>query len=283
MLAAWLAGNPVRVHTFTGQVWATRTGLGRLVLKSMDRLLAVCATHVLVDSHSQMEFLLHEGVVKGRKTSVLGSGSISGVDTERFQPRQDLRDQIRSALNIPHGAFVFLFVGRLKKDKGVLDLATAFSSLCAAYANAYLVIVGTDEEHLSPKIESLCVTCTERLRFVGRSSIPENYMASADVLCLPSYREGFGTVVIEAAACEVPALASRIYGVTDAIREGETGAFHRPSDVGDLAAEMLRIAKDRGRCIAMGKMARTRAKAEFSNERVTGDLLQYYQCQLLSQ
>jgi glycosyltransferase involved in cell wall biosynthesis len=283
VLAAWLARSSVRVHTFTGQVWATRVGLGRAVLKFLDKLLVACATHILVDSHSQLEFLLREGVVTIDKASVLGSGSISGVDTERFQPRPEVHDRIRKALKIPHEAFVFLFVGRLKKDKGVLDLATAFSSVCKSYANAYLAIVGADEEQLSPEIASRCGPCSDRLRIQGRKTTPEDYMASADILCLPSYREGFGSVVIEAAACEVPALASRIYGITDAIREGETGVFHRPGDVEDLTAVMLRMAQDKQQCIAMGKMARARVKTEFSIERVTADLLQYYEHQLFSQ
>jgi glycosyltransferase involved in cell wall biosynthesis len=283
ILAARLAGNPVRVHTFTGQVWATRTGLDRLILKSMDRVLAGCATHLLVDSYSQMEFLLDEKVVERYKASVLGSGSISGVDMERFQPRREARERIRRTLEIPQGSFVFLFVGRLKRDKGVLEMASAFSLLCEVCVNAYLIVVGGDEEDLRSEIESRCVRCPERLRIVGRSSIPEDYMASADVLCLPSHREGFGSVVIEAAACEVPALASRIYGVTDAIREDETGVLHRPCDVEDLAAGMLRLAQDRELCIKMGKKARDRAKAEFSKERVTAALLQYYRSQLLPQ
>jgi glycosyltransferase involved in cell wall biosynthesis len=254
-----------------------------MVLKSMDRLLSKCATSILIDSHAQMEFLLRQNVVKPAKASVLANGSIQGVDTNRFQPRQDVRDATRANLHIPPEATVFAYVGRLKRDKGVLDLAVAFSQLCAVEKGAYLVVVGHDEENLSPEIESLCSGCAGMIRIVGPTSDPEDYLAAADVLCLPSYREGFPCVVIEAAACEVPTLASRIYGISDTMREDVTGLFHKAGDIKDLVSGMLLMAQDRERRIQMGKRARARAIADFSREKVIAALLQYYQRELSHQ
>jgi glycosyltransferase involved in cell wall biosynthesis len=131
MTAAALAGVPVRIHTFTGQVWANRSGLKRALLKAADIWLAAMATHILVDSESQRKFLLKEGVLRGSKSRVLGYGSISGVDTERFRPDQRLRAEVRTRHDIPASAVAFLYLGRLKRDKGVLDLALAFSQLAA--------------------------------------------------------------------------------------------------------------------------------------------------------
>jgi len=276
MLAGRLARIPVRIHTFTGQVWATRAGLSRMLLKNLDRLLVACATHVLVDSHSQKEFLPRERVVTPRKASVLAEGSISGADTTRFRPDLLLRKKVRSSLNITQDATVFVYVGRLKRDKGVLDLAAAFSQLCRANTNAYLLVVGPDEENLRPQIESRCDSCIGRLRFVDWTQTPEQYMASADVLCLPSYREGFGSVVIEAAACEVPSLASRIYGVTDAAVEGVTGVLHEPGNVEDLACGMARAVENPARRAAMGRAARVRAQKQFAADTLTAAVLQYY-------
>jgi glycosyltransferase involved in cell wall biosynthesis len=276
MLAGKLARVPVRIHTFTGQVWATRAGFSRMLLKNLDRLLVACATHVLVDSHSQKEFLLRERVVTPGKASVLAEGSISGVDTTRFRPDLLVRKKVRSSLNIPQDATVFVYVGRLKRDKGVLDLAAAFLQLCRANTNAYLLVVGPDEENLRPQIESRCDSCIGRLRFVDWTRTPEQYMASADVLCLPSYREGFGSVVIEAAACEVPSLASRIYGVTDAVVEGVTGVLHEPGNVEDLACGMARVVENPARWAAMGRAARVRAEKQFAADTLTAAVLQYY-------
>lgn len=276
MLAGRLAGIPVRIHTFTGQVWATQSGISRMLLKSLDKLLATCATHVLVDSQSQKAFLIREKVVTPAKASVLANGSICGVDTTRFRPDLLIRAKVRNSLNIPEDATVFGYVGRIKRDKGVLDLATAFSHLCRANTNAYLLIVGPDEENLKPEIERLCEACIDRIRFVGWTGSPEQYMTCADVFCLPSYREGFGNVIIEAAACEVPSLASRIYGVTDAIVEGVTGVLHEPGNVEDLAREMARAAGNPIWRATMGRNARKRAQEKFAANSVTAAVLEYY-------
>ena len=118
-------------------------------------------------------------------------------------------------LILPIEAIVFLFIGRLTRDKGVLDLAQAFKYLNAA--SAHLLFVGPDEQNMQAELISLLETDSQNIHFVGHTNTPESYMAAADVLCLPSYREGFGTVVIEAAAVGIPAIASRIYGLTDAV------------------------------------------------------------------
>lgn len=281
MLAAWLSCVPVRIHTFTGQVWATRKGFVRTLLKSMDRLLSACATNILVDSRAQMEYLLRHKVIDGGKASVLADGSLKGVDINRFQPRQEVREALRAKLAIPQEAIVFIFVGRLKRDKGVLDLAMAFSRVCQMRLDAYLIVVGVDEENLKPQIESRCNDCLERMLIVGPSSTPEDFITCADILCLPSYREGFSNVVLEAAACEVPTLASKIYGTVDTIHDGVTGMFHAAGDVDDLVAGMLELAQNPAKRIEMGQRARARAVAAYSSERVTAELLNYYAQELL--
>jgi glycosyltransferase involved in cell wall biosynthesis len=149
-LAGATARIPVRIHTFTGQLWATRSGLARLILKTADRVLARMATHVLVDSPSQRDFLVRASVVSAKKSRVLANGSICGVDTLRFRPDSELRKRTRQLLDIPEGAVVFLYVGRLKVDKGVLDLAHAFCRLGIDNGHAWLLVVGPDEEGLVP-------------------------------------------------------------------------------------------------------------------------------------
>lgn len=276
MLAGAATGVPVRIHTFTGQVWATRRGLGRLVLKTADRVIAAAATHVLADSHSQREFLVAQGVVDPRKIAVLGAGSISGVDLARFQPVPLARTRMRKELRIPEDAVVFLFVGRLTRDKGVLDLARAFASLAAAHPGAFLVVAGPDEEDLTPAIARATAGAADRVRLVGVTDAPERLIAGADVFCLPSYREGFGTAVIEAAAGGVPAIASRIYGLIDAVEDGATGLLHAPGDTAAIARLMATLASDRALRAELGARARRRASAEFSADRLTREALDLY-------
>lgn len=275
-LAGAIARVPVRIHTFTGQVWATRSGLARYMLKTTDKALARLATHVLVDSPSQRDFLVSEGVLSEKKCRVLANGSICGVDTFRFRPDCELRKRIRQLEGIPEDGVVFLFVGRLKVDKGVLDLAQAFARLGMDYGEAWLLIVGPDEEGLRPRMEGICSSVANRLRFVGFATASQEYMAAADVLCLPSYREGFGSVIIEAASAGIPAVASNIYGITDAIEPSVTGLLHAAGDVADLQSKMKQMMDDQESRTRMGANARLRAGRSFSKELVTSALLDFY-------
>ena len=277
MTAAALAGVPVRVHTFTGQVWVNRFGLQRIILKTFDKWLAAMATHILVDSESQRAFLLREGVVRASKSQVLGHGSISGVDVERFRPNMELGAQMRLSLNVPASAVAFLYLGRLKRDKGVLDLALAFSQLARVHEGAYLLIAGPDEDHLEADIRQACGDYVSRIRLDGGyTDNPEQWIAACDVLCLPSYREGFGSAIIEAASAGLPALGSRIYGITDAIDEGVTGLLHTPGDVSDLADKMRLLAEDKELRRSLGYAGRERAHRYYAKDAVTARLLEFY-------
>lgn len=276
MVAGCLTRIPVRVHTFTGQVWATRNGASRWLLKSMDRLLSVCATHLLVDSFSQREFLVKEHVVVLSKARVLAHGSISGVDVTRFRPDFVSRSRIRSELGMDDDSTVFLFVGRLNRDKGVLDLAVAFAEFCAGNKQLHLMLVGPDEENMRPAIIALCKECVCNIHFLGHTDSPEQYMAASDVLCLPSYREGFGSVIIEAAAVGLPAIGSRIYGITDAIEEGVSGLLYDAGDTDQLAERMRLLVADTAMRQKMGRDAQDRARRNYCKEVVVSAQLDFY-------
>ncbi len=277
MTAARLAGVPHRIHCFTGQVWATSKGPGRWLLKNADRVIAANSNYPLADSHSQREFLERERVVAKGAVSVLGLGSISGVDLERFHPDFNLRQSMRAQLGVPDTACLLLFLGRLNRDKGIYDLARAFARLSRDSGAVWLALVGPDEAGVETRFNALCGDALARVVRVGYTTVPEQYMAAADVFVLPSYREGFGSVVIEAAACGVPAVASRIYGLTDAVDEGETGLLHPPGDVAALHETLARLCADSGLRASLGEKARIRAGAHFSMACVTAELLAFYE------
>jgi glycosyltransferase involved in cell wall biosynthesis len=278
MLAAFLAGVDIRIHTFTGQVWVTRHGAARLLLKNMDKLIALLATFALADSPSQRQFLLDEGVVTASGSGVLAQGSISGVDTIRFRPDSQARDRLREELRITEADTLFLFLGRLNRDKGVLDLATAFSGM--GDERAHLLFVGPDEGELGPQLRRLTEGCEKRVHFVGYAEKPEEYMAAADVLCLPSYREGFGNVVIEAAAVGIPAIGTRIYGVEDAIQEHVSGSLFAARDVAALREAMRHMVDDREWRLQLGRQARERVIRDFSSDKLAAAWLAFYQARV---
>lgn len=278
MLAAKLSGVPVRIHTFTGQVWANRTGAMRLLLKTADRVTAGCANLVLVDSVSQRDFIRRKGVIPAsRRCEVPGGGSISGVNLNRFKPDPESRRRVRTDLNVPDDGVLLVYAGRLTRDKGVLDLAGAFAKVASRHPALHLVLVGPDEENVTPEIRSIVGDHAGRLHFHDYTSAPERFLAAAEILCLPSYREGFGVVIIEAAACGVPAVASRIYGITDAVVESKTGLLHEPGNVGELADLLGRLAADPAARERLGRAARLRAERDFSEDRIIGAVLELYE------
>ncbi|HEY6240661.1 MAG TPA: glycosyltransferase family 4 protein [Burkholderiales bacterium] len=276
MAAAWLVRVPVRIHIFTGQVWVTRKRLAGALLRSVDRLIARLATHVLVDSRSQCEFLIENRVVPASKATVLANGSICGVDGERFRPDAAARRRIRGAIRVPEDAVVFLYLGRLSRDKGVQDLALAFTKLAERHVTVHLALVGPEEDGLRRHIEEAVVPRADRVRIIDYTDRPEDYMAAADVFCLPSYREGFGQVALEAAAAGLPVIASRIYGIVDAVAEGETGLLHLPADVEGLRTCMETLLAQPDLRRRLGTAGRARALQDFSAARVTQALLEYY-------
>lgn len=277
MVAARLAGVPVRVHWFTGQVWATKSGAGRWFLKALDRLMAACATHLLADSPSQRDFLVREGVVSPDRVSVLGRGSVCGVDTSRFRPDGHARAEVRSAHGIPDTAVVCLYLGRLNRDKGVIDLAQAFAQSATRFPALVLLVVGPDEGGVRAEMEAALGPSGGSARFVDFTKTPERYMAAADVFVMPSYREGFGSSVIEAAACGVPSVGTRIYGLTDAIAEDVSGLLVPPRDVPALAAAIERLAADPALRFTLGRQALNRVEEQFSQDTLTLALAAFYE------
>lgn len=276
MVAAWIARVPVRIHTFTGQVWATRTGMARAALRWLDKTMAKAATFVLADSRSQRTFLASEGVVSATKIAVLGSGSVSGVDAARFRPDLMRRRIVRVSLGMSMTDVVLLFVGRINRDKGVMDLARAFAILADRRADIRLLVVGPDEERLTGAIRDVCSRHLARVHFCEYTDAPEDFMNASDILCLPSYREGFGTVIIEAAAAGLPTVASRIYGIVDAVVDGKTGLLHEPADVTGLIGQLERLTSRRELRRSLGAEARTRAVRDFSQSTMTSAVLDVY-------
>lgn len=272
MLAALFAGVHLRVHCFTGQVWATRRGFKRFLLKMVDRVIAAAATNLLTDSSSQMNFLINENIVFEENIRVLGNGSMCGVDTSIFSADAEARKLIRTEYGIQDDDICILFVGRLTIEKGVCDLVKAFGRLSQRHKNIHLLLVGPDEAALGQRWKEF-----SRVYQVGFTQTVNQYMAAGDVLCLPSYREGFGSVLIEAGAVGLPVLASRIYGITDAVVENESGLLHRPHDIDDLTNKLEKLILSADLRLQLGRSARARALQLFDQNVVTAEFAAFFE------
>jgi glycosyltransferase involved in cell wall biosynthesis len=211
---------------------------------------------------------------------MLGAGSIAGVDIKRFCANILNRERLRKEMGTDANACVFLFVGRLTKDKGVFDLTRTFLELSMTIRDVELWVVGPDEEGLLHSLQESVKGCGAPIRWLGPTPTPEQFMMAADVLLLPSYREGFGSVVIEGAACGIPAIAYRIDGVIDAVADGNSGILVEPGQTPAFLFAMRRLALDRELRSRLGHQAMVRAVRDFGSESVTNAWFEFYCSQL---
>lgn len=279
-LAGLQARIPIRLHTFTGQPWVELQGPMRWAAMTADRTVGRLDTHLYADSESQRRFLVAQGIVPESRIRVLGDGSIGGVDLRRFN-RDTLQRESpvnRPALGIDHHAIVIAFVGRVTRDKGIRELVTAFNRLASERADIHLLLVGPQEperDPLPPDTQEEIAT-NRRIHSVGFTENPERYLAVADLFCLPSYREGFGTVAIEAGAMRLPSVVSRVTGLIDAIVEDETGLMVPPKQVDPLVRALGRLIADPDLRSRMGAAARDRAMRSFDADIVNGLVVSEY-------
>lgn len=276
MMAAWFSGVPVRVHTFTGQIWVNKKGYQRFFFKSIDCLIVFFASHILVDSPSQLDFLEREGVLKKRQGLVIGNGSICGVDILKFHPNLLSSKQIKAELGMTQTQILILYLGRLNKDKGIFDLIVAFRHIFLVNSDVFLLMVGSEDDVPYSDIEKIAGSASVNLRRLPFTAFPEKYMAAADIFALASYREGFGQVIIEAAACSVPTIASRIYGVTDAVEDGSTGLLFEMANVGELTMHLQTLIDNPDMRRRMGESARARVVDKFNSQEVIRQQLAFY-------
>jgi glycosyltransferase involved in cell wall biosynthesis len=267
-LAGFLTRIPIRVHTYTGQVWFEKKGFARKLFKSFDWLIGKLNPYCYTDSSSQSEFLIKEKVITPSKIAFLGSGSIGGVDLRRFDPQAfgpAGRISIRKELGIADDALVILFVGRLTRDKGIGELASAFSMIQKRRQDVELLLVGPSEPERDPLADHTIkeLSRNPNIHSIGFSDTPEKYMAAADIFCLPSYREGFGSVVVEAAAMGLPAVATRVVGLVDAVVEEKTGLLVPSKDSVSLSKALMKLLSDPEMRLRMGNAGRIRAIREF--------------------
>lgn len=276
-IAAKQAKVPIRIRIFTGQIWCNMTGLKRQFYKFIDRLTVRRNTHLLADGKPQMEYLIEQGIVKRDKIRVLGNGSICGVDASRFNPTNEMRNHMRGELGYTDENVVFVFLGRLKRDKGIWEILSAFNKLVVDYPQARLLLLGQDEENCEQWINQFSnILDKQKVNFYGFTKQPFNMLQAGDVYLLPSYREGFGMSVLEASCMNLPVICSDIYGMADTFVDGETGLKCKVRDDETLCECMKKLYNDKQLREVMGKAGRARVEKLFSKQLVTEAWLDYY-------
>lgn len=273
MIAAWLAGVPVRVYNINGLPLMTARGWKRLLLLWAERLSCLCASQVISVSRSIRTVAIQERICPSSKIDVLLSGSSNGIDAHNhFNPsRWNAADRIaiRRRSDIPDDAMVLGFAGRIVRDKGMLELADAWLTLREQFPSLHLLLLGPFEpQDPVPKEVETLFRNDPRIHLAGTVADMPPYYLAMDVLTLPTYREGLPGVLLEAAAMELPVVATRIPGCVDAVIDGLTGSLVPPCDSQALAAGIAAYLAMPSLRRQHGLAGRQRVLSEFRREAI---------------
>ena len=280
MIAAYFARVPARVHTFTGLIFPTQTGVMKKVLLFFDKIICKFATHVYPEGNGVKNDLLNYKVTT-KPLKVIANGNVNGIDLNKFTAKLYLREennQLRHTIGVSEKDLVFLFIGRLVNDKGVNELVNAFDKLSSTHENVKLVMVGAHigETDLLPNQTWDKIKVNNSILYVGHQNDVRPYLAMSDIFVFPSYREGFPNVVLEAGAMGLPAIVTDINGSNEIIVEKENGLIIPSKDEDALLQAMKILLTDKSLYNKFAKNARPMIASRFEKSEVWAAILEEY-------
>lgn len=285
MMAGRLAGVPIRMHTVAGMPLMVSKGLKKRVLQTVERLTYSCATGVYPNSKNLAEYIFRNQFCKQKKLKVLGNGSSNGIDTDFFQLTPAIEssaNELKKRFHFRESDFIFLFIGRLVKDKGIEELVDAFTQLKKTHPEIKLLLVGPYEQDLDPISE----------KTIGRIEIDPNivhedfqhdvrpYLAVSHALAFPSYREGFPNVPMQAGCFNLPLIVTDINGCNEIVEHGKNGLIIPVKDSAALSDAMLTLLADKLLYSTLKKNAREMIVEKYDQKKLWNLLLDEYQSQL---
>jgi glycosyltransferase involved in cell wall biosynthesis len=285
MLAANLAGVPVRLHTVAGLPLMESQGLKRFVLDTVEKLTYSFATKVYPNSKGLEEFILNHRFTNKSKVKMIGNGSSNGIDTTFFNSSlytEDPKQKLRAQLGISKEDFVFVFVGRLVSDKGINELVNAFNWLTSQPVNRSthykLLLVGPLETELDPLQDQTLNEIESNPTIITTGFQPDVrlYFAISNALVFPSYREGFPNVVMQAGAMGLPSIVTDINGCNEIIEDGKNGLIIPPKDTKALQEKMLRLVEDEQLYKHLASNSREMITSRYEQKLVLEALLEEY-------
>ncbi len=281
MWAAWLAGVPVRLHTIAGLPWVETTGFLRALLKFVEKLTAMPACQIYPNSFIQQRFLSEQKIARG-KMKVLGKGSSNGINSDYFSLNEELAVAaagLRSAEKVSHDAWVWIFVGRLVKDKGLGELLDSFSALQEQFPSDRLWLLGSEEPALDPLDEphKKMLRSNPAIRCWGFQKDIRPYLAASQVLAFPSYREGFPNVPLQAGLMGCMLLLSDINGCNEIVQDGVNGLLVPAKNTAKLTAAMLTIRRQPALRQKYASAIQQKIKADYDQQVLWEIILNEYQ------
>ena len=283
MLAARMAGVPIRIHTIAGLPFMTATGNKRRLLIAMEKLTYAAAQHVWPNSDGIMSFMRQQRLCPERKLGMIGYGSTNGIDLEVFSPDRVTaarRAAVEKQLDHTEANTYLMAVGRVVRDKGIPELLTAFGRLSQEQPHLYLVLVGPlererAEETLSEE-QLYIIESDPHILHIDWTDDVAAFLSVADLLVHASHREGFPNVPLQAGAMRCPIVCSAIPGNVDIVTDGETGLTFPVGDTGALQSRLEDALADRERTAHMARALRQRIEEQFDRKVVHGLMLARY-------
>lgn len=275
-IAAKSAKIPVRLYCQWGMVFAGFSGAKRKVFLREEKLVCDNSTWIEPDSHSNLAFARSLNLYSAKKSSVIWNGSACGIDLNKFDinRKEDYKKEIRSRYGISGDAFVYIFVGRVNRDKGINELLEAYYTLHKQKKTFLFILGGNEfEAGVNSALYNKSVA-DESVLYTGKVSDVEKYLAASDCYILPSYREGFGMSVIEAQAMGVPVIVTDIPGPTDGMLDGKTGLVVPKQDASALCGAMEKMYADSEMRLRFGRAGHEFVKNNFAQSRFFEYLLQ---------
>jgi glycosyltransferase involved in cell wall biosynthesis len=249
MIASKLAGVPHRLHTVAGLPLLETNGGKRKLLNLVEKITYFCASKIYPNSKGLKNIITREGFCKPKKLKIIGKGSTNGINTNYFNPEKiskEVQINLKKSLGITHDDFVFIYTGRLTRDKGMNELLLAFKKIATEFNQAKLLLVGFLETELDPlKKETLSeIENNKQVFFIPFQKDVRPYYSISNILVFPSYREGFPNTLLEAGAMGLPSIVTNINGCNEIIEDGKNGIIIPPKDANALFIAMKKIIQD---------------------------------------
>ena len=271
-----------RIHTFTGQIWQNETYVKKLFLKFIDKIINNFNTVCLTDSLSQSNFLYSENIrTKNNNTlPYLLNGSISGIDFDVFdlEKIKKYKSNHMRTLNITDDDFIIGYIARKSLDKGVLDMLYIFKEVSSLNSNLKLLFIGPDESNgLVENFLSENIYIKEKIIAFDFISNHHEYLSLCKILCLPSYREGFGSIVIDAAALNIPTIGYDVYGLIDSINIEYNGKLIPRGNKEIFISELSNLINNKEALKTLSKNCRNYALEFYDSKLINKELYKFYE------
>lgn len=284
-IAGRLAGCPVLLYTLRGLGYTSFVGLRKSIAKLCEKIACRSAHYVIAISKSLKKEAVEENLLSKGRIKVIGMGSSKGVNLDQFRLNEKTATsakKIRQGLGISNDDVVIGYAGRLTKEKGIIELLAAFANIRKINYTVDVLLVG-DQDQRNPLPDEILrlISKDTNIHMVPFNNNVVNYIAAMDIVVLPSYREGFGNVLIEASAMEKPVVGTNITGCCDAILNGTTGILVQPRDVVSLEKALKELIGNPSKRVEMGRNGKQWVMENFDRKLVWNKIVEVYE-QLLS-